>query len=87
MCLGCYWRDFPTQSSCPWSFDDNSFELALELGDRLLDPIPRQSRPRQCKPGVQGVFHLGRLLLDLYRLRLVLYLRMYLPFHLLLSGH
>lgn len=47
---------------------------ALQLGHRLFNPLPREMGSRKRKSPVQNLLHLVRLLLPLYRLRLLLHL-------------
>jgi hypothetical protein len=50
-------------------------ELAAQLGDRLRNPLHGELGPGQRKPAVEGVLHLGRVLLRLHDLRLHVHLR------------
>ena len=73
--LGCDWRDFPAQGPRQVPVDDDGDELASQLGNRLRDPVFGQLRPWQRQSAGQGVFHLGRVLLDLRNLCVSLDLR------------
>ena len=62
-------RDLPFESSRQVVINDNSLELASQLGYRIQYPIPRELWARRCEPPVKNFLHLGRLLFYLHRVR------------------
>ena len=68
--LGCYGRDLPPQSPRQVPQYDHSNKLAPQLGNRLLNTLSRQLRPRKRKPPIQNLLHLVRMLLPLHYVRL-----------------
>ena len=64
--LGRNWRDIPLKGPSQVPLNDNRYKLAPQLGNRLLDPISRQLRSRQCEPAEQNFLYLVRVLLFVY---------------------